>query len=650
MKIINKKSILVAVIFPAFFSFLFLNIYCNSNSSNKIISFKDEYLNHDSSVKYVGIETCRSCHPSIYNSFIQTGMGQSFNIASRQKSAAEFSEHTVVYDKSSDMSYHPFFKNDSMYIMEFRLENRDTIYKRIEKVDYIIGSGQHTNSHMMNVSGYIYQLPLTWYAQKKKWDLPPGFENGNNVHFNRAIGIECMSCHNALPGFVENSLNKFKSVPRGIDCERCHGPGSLHVKEKLAGKIIDTANAIDYTIVNPKKLSFERQTDVCQRCHLQGNAIVKRGKTFFDFQPGMKLSDFIEVYMPKYKNHDDEFIMASHAQRLQLSKCFINSSKQNQDNSKAETITCITCHNPHVSVKVTGKQIFNNACNTCHSVKNSCKEDLKTRNEKNDDCVSCHMQKSGTIDIPHVTVTDHWIKIPAKKETINKLKEFAGIYCINNNHVDFDSKCEAYLNYFEKFSGEKSSLDSAENYFKFISKSDEIISKVHLYFLKNDFGKIVSETKDIIPESVSDAYTSYRIGQAFQNENIFTLSEKWYKHAILLAPDNLDFLNKYGAVLIIQNKINDGIMILEKSIQKNPKQYIAITDLGFAYLKKNDTAKAMELYNKALSLNPDFEQAMLNKAGLYNYLGKTTEAKNILKQILKHDSQNATVIALLKSI
>ena len=43
----------------------------------------------------------------------------------------------------------------------------------------------------------------------------------------------------------------YEKIQRGIDCERCHGPGELHVKEKLAGIVVDTANEIDFTIVNP---------------------------------------------------------------------------------------------------------------------------------------------------------------------------------------------------------------------------------------------------------------------------------------------------------------------------------------------------------------------------------------------------------------
>lgn len=50
--------------------------------------------------------------------------------------------------------------------MEFRLAKGDTIHKRIESVAYIIGSGQHTNSHLININGYIYQAPITFYTQK----------------------------------------------------------------------------------------------------------------------------------------------------------------------------------------------------------------------------------------------------------------------------------------------------------------------------------------------------------------------------------------------------------------------------------------------------------------------------------------------------
>src|SRR4051812_7114723 len=85
---------LSAVTIPAF--------YCNSPSAGKRQS---DWLNvYDTSAHYVGMQTCRSCHESVYQTFSQTGMGQSFDHATRQKSAADF-DHAMVYDKDLDFYY-----------------------------------------------------------------------------------------------------------------------------------------------------------------------------------------------------------------------------------------------------------------------------------------------------------------------------------------------------------------------------------------------------------------------------------------------------------------------------------------------------------------------------------------------------------------
>src|SRR6185436_5557199 len=90
------------------------------------------YRNLDSNVKYTGIIACRQCHYDKYETFIETGMGKSFDHATKKKSSAKFDAHSVVYDKNTDLSYRPFWAGDTMKIMEFRLNGKDTIHKRIE--------------------------------------------------------------------------------------------------------------------------------------------------------------------------------------------------------------------------------------------------------------------------------------------------------------------------------------------------------------------------------------------------------------------------------------------------------------------------------------------------------------------------------------
>jgi hypothetical protein len=647
------RHLLIFLFIPIAAIVLVMNLNCGQDLDKKIDT---KYLNHNDSVKYVGMQQCRSCHADVYNTFIETGMGKSFDLATKQKSSADFSKHHVVYDKFKNLYYHPFWKNNNMYIMEYRMNGKDTVYKRIEKVDYVIGSGQHTNSHLMNINGYLYQMPLTWYAQEKKWDLPPGFENGNNSRFSRTIEFECMSCHNGFPSVTDFTANKFTSIPNGIDCERCHGPGEVHLKEKLAGNLVDTAHEIDYTIVNPKKLPWERQIDLCQRCHLQGNAILKDGKTFKDFKPGMVLSDFWEVYMPKYKGQNDEFIMASHAQRLQLSKCFTESNKQNKTagkNFETLNLTCITCHNPHVSVKKTGTQIFNNACIKCHSNTNQtlCSESEKNRMVNNNDCSNCHMPRSGTIDIPHVTVHDHWIKKPAKavkQNEIDKVKEFAGLYCINNKETTELSKVKALINYVEKFNGQKEALEQAKTYFKINDNQQNWLdAQVQLHYLQNDYDAIIAKASFINIDELKSAWMCYRVGQAFQAKNDHVRAELFFQKAVSLSPQSIDFIDKLAQAKIMLNKLDEAILLLNNNLLQNEKQEGSLVNLGFAYLKQNNLALAKTNYNKALALNPDNEQALLNLAAVYNLENNKPESLKLLKRILVVNPKNEQVKRLI---
>ena len=654
------------IIFFSLFSLLILTmVFCGNEkeqpASSIITDNSDNYLNHGDSAHYIGMSQCKLCHQEIYNSFIQTGMGKSFDHASKQKSAAKFDKHTVIYDKFKDFYYHPFWEGDSLKIMEFRLFGKDTVFKRIERVDYIVGSGQHTNSHIFNTNGYLHQMPMTYYTQKGKWDLPPGFENGFNTRFSRKIGVECMSCHNSLPDFVEGSENKFNALPEGISCERCHGPGSIHVQQRSSGTKIDTSKYIDYSIVNPGKLPIDRQFDVCQRCHLQGNTVLKDGKSFFDFRPGMKLSDIMTTFLARYKDADDKFIMASHADRLKQSKCFVNSFKLADSTllrPYKNALTCVTCHNPHVSVRATGKEVFNNACKNCHhlTTKNGiCSEKEKNRMLVQDNCVSCHMPRSGSIDIPHVSVHDHYIRKPMKKEEIEKVKVFIGLSAINEKNPSNAIKAKAYIQQYDKFEYNPIFLDSAKFYLSDNTTKDiqqNFESLIHLYFIKLDYSKIISYVnrlgKDFVLNTLltkkswdnAHAWTLYRIGESYAYLGNTSDSYLFYKNADQLAPFNPEFKNKLGASLMFQKNIPQAMLIFESVIKEDPKFVSALSNLGYANLLSGNVIKAEALYAQGLKLDPDYEPLLMNVVGLNIYKKDYKKAQEILKRILKHNPKN----------
>jgi len=629
----SAYSLLLLAVFVVFFC---VNGCFNGNAS---VQSDSPYFNHHDSVKYLGIEACKNCHSDKFETFLHTGMGQSFDLASTQKSAASFHAIKPVYDSISDLYYVPYWENQELYIKEFRLLGKDTIHKLIEKIDYIIGSGQHTNSHLINRNGYLFQAPLTWYAQKKQWDLPPGFENGNNSRFSRLIGLECLSCHNAIPGFYPQSENRYFSVPQGIDCERCHGPGELHVKNINEGKVVDISRAIDFSIVNPAKLSWDLQIDVCQRCHLQGNAVLKENKTYTDFKPGMPLSSVMDVFMPKYAGDNSKFIMASHAERLQMSACFTQSNKQND--AGVLKLTCITCHNPHVSVKVTGTKIFNDACIKCHTTKDACSASPELRLAKNNDCSGCHMPLSGTIDIPHVSVHDHYIrKNYQKPDAQEKLEaKFVGIAPVNKTQFDALIYGRAYLQFYERFDNNRSHLDSAWFYLKQAKNNTEDL--IHYYYLKNDFKSLVSFSKKYLAvETSKSQWTAYRIGKAHQNLGNNDEALQWFDAACNMAPDNIEFVAEKAALLLTMNQWPQAEKLLQKIIRLQPSHTAALGNLGWVYLNQSDYKTAKVMLEKALQTNPDYIPAKYNLAVLLQKMGKPGESLQLAEQILKQNPKH----------
>lgn len=630
----------LALTLPAFF--------CNSPKNDVPAEGAETSLwrnVYDTSIQYVGMEKCRTCHEGVYQTFIQTGMGQSFDHATHQKSAADFSPaHALVYDKDLDFYYKPYWNNDSLYIMEYRLEGKDTIHKRTQKIDYIVGSGQHTNSHIFSSNGYLYQAPITFYTQKKQWDLAPGFEKGASSRFNRLIEIECMSCHNGYPKFVENSQNKYVNLKTGIDCERCHGPGGLHVQEKEAGHIVDTSKGPDYTIVNPRRLSTELQNNICQRCHLQGIAVLNDGKNFFDFHPGMKLSEVMNVFMPQYEGAKDKMIMASHVERMKKSNCYVSSGK----------MSCITCHNPHVSVKFTPRTQYINACQSCHggSSQPHCTESEAVRATKNNDCVTCHMPHNGSIDIPHVAVTDHYIRRRPMADTMEKkITAFLGLQCFNNDKVDAITTARAFMEFYERYNPNKGLLDSALAYLN-KQKNIEASQKqdrdyIRVYYLLKDYSKVTQYANAIKPEAISDAWSAYRIGESYYQLQQAGNALPWYQRATAIWPYALDFQNKYGICLLSLNKIPEAQKVFSFIVSENPDYAIANTNLGFIYLQQGNATMAYDYLLKANNLDPDNEQSLINLAVWYHANHADGEAKKYLQRLLKKHPENQQAKAML---
>ncbi|MEM6722729.1 MAG: tetratricopeptide repeat protein [Bacteroidota bacterium] len=396
----------------------------------------------------------------------------------------------------------------------------------------------------------------------------------------------------------------------------------------MAGIIVDTSKYIDYSIVNPANLPVELEIDICQRCHLQGTAVLKEGKDFFDFRPGMHLAEVMNVFLPRYTNSHDKFIMASQADRMRLSDCF-----------KLSDMSCTTCHNPHEGVKLASVDKYNNICQSCHEKndqKQVCTADATAIAAENNNCVNCHMPKRGSIDIPHVRITDHNITIHVEQEEKSDIAKFIGLECLTDEGASPLDMAKGYLALYDKFVPERQMLDSAALFLS-LSKanpSDKFSATVHLLFNLGDYPGIVAQYQALELKQGLDPWSSYRVGEAMNYLGNYPEALKQFEAATQEEPYNLNFQNKLGVAQLRNNQIANAQKTFEFLIKENPKQPIALSNLGFILLQRGNLKRGEDLIDRAIQLDPDYEQAFLNKASAQLAGGNNKAALMILEGFL----------------
>jgi predicted CXXCH cytochrome family protein len=280
---------------------------------------------------------------------------------------------------------------------------RDTagsvLAKTEAEVRFALGSGTRGTTFLIERDGYLFQSPIAWFGQKGRWDISPGLgEVDPGLNFERPIQPECLFCHTNQVRPVSGTLNRYEPPIFGghaIGCERCHGPGALHVKRG------GLSTEPDLTIVNPANLAPALRDSVCQQCHLQGWFRVPRaGRDFFDFRPGLPLHRFLAVFV--HKGGDPGTIaLAGQVEQMESSRCFRASQGR---------LGCISCHDPHRLPQPSIKAAYyRERCLECHE-KKGCAVPLSERQARGrgEDCIECHMPRSNT-NIVHVAETDHRI-------------------------------------------------------------------------------------------------------------------------------------------------------------------------------------------------------------------------------------------------
>lgn len=369
------------------------------------------FLNTRAGLAYVGDLACAGCHRLQFETYRQHPMGRSLFLPADAPPVERFDEAAKNPFRVGPLHFQVLQKGGKLFHKEWCQDEKGAVVaQREEEIAYAIGSGTQARSYLIRRAGALFESPITWYAGKAEWDLSPGYRF-RLQHFNRRIEQRCLYCHAQEAHPLEHTMNGYQDPPFGqlaIGCERCHGPGELHVASRKKDPL---AEEVDFTIVNPRHLTPALRDAVCEQCHLQGEAIIpRRGRAQSDYRPGLPLHEYVSIFVRPPEAEDPRRIVG-HVQQMHQSKCYQKSGGK---------MSCSSCHDPHGQPPKETKVVFyNDRCRACHSppggkaaagkglLAHDCSLALPERQASEDNCLFCHMPRSPSSNIEHVAVTDH---------------------------------------------------------------------------------------------------------------------------------------------------------------------------------------------------------------------------------------------------
>lgn len=344
-------------------------------------------------------EKCLSCHED-YRKYLATAHHLTSQQATANSIAGSFaSGKNILRTSQRELHYRMEARKDGFFQTGVLGTPPESISVS-ERFDLVIGSGRKGQTYLYwGKEDQLFQLPVSYWTEVASWVNSPGYGD-RTIDFSRPVVPRCLECHASFFEAVNDSgvANRYRRANYivGISCEKCHGPGKQHAELNAPG----AAKPVDQAIVNPAKLSRERQLALCSLCH-GGIGIAKAPA--FSFTVGNALEDFIRLEIPKIDETLD--VHGNQVALLERSKCFTSSK-----------MTCSTCHNVHVRQREAGD--FSATCLTCHKVE-SCGLFPRRGRAIVGKCVDCHLpnQTSNVIYSTHdgrrirPKVRNHWIKV-----------------------------------------------------------------------------------------------------------------------------------------------------------------------------------------------------------------------------------------------
>jgi predicted CXXCH cytochrome family protein len=216
---------------------------------------------------------------------------------------------------------------------------------------------------------WVYHIDSQrWIPNGDSFILPPEMSDRSPDarEFGQVWNNNCILCH-SVAGDVGYDPGNWRSrvAELGISCEACHGPGQAHVDKHRnpANRYWQYWNGgQDDTIVNPRRLSHRKSSEICGQCHVALNDQASTPYNLYraggDYQSIFPLPD-------PHQGGDDRFWSDG---TMRVGGREFSGMKESACYLKGE-LSCLSCHSMHSShpnKQMREEMKGNQACLQCH--------------------------------------------------------------------------------------------------------------------------------------------------------------------------------------------------------------------------------------------------------------------------------------------
>jgi len=508
-------------------------------------------------------------------------MGRSVAIPSPDELRA-LAKPVIILRKQLSRSYSVYARDGKMFQEESERDAKgNVVYSETHEIAYTVGAGDVGKSYLVAKGDALFVSPVSYYTRLRGWDLSPGYNQGIFRGFTRRVVDLCVDCHTGLPLLAPDSHNRFQQPPfrfLTVGCERCHGPGAIHVEQRKQGAPL--TGPLDFSIVNPDRLRPEVRDDVCAQCHFAGDArVLQPGKNYLDFRPGTPLGDVVDIFSVPPTIKGTRFVALDQFEQLRMSRCWTASKGR---------LGCITCHDPHVQLHGDkAADYFRERCLNCHPA-DTCRGPIPKRQATSppDNCTFCHMPKRAIENIGHSSLTDHRIlRTPSEIPAV--LQGGASAPPID---LILDTKS----------SGSRD-------------------TQLDLRNLALAYSQIAARYPELAERGLAIL-----------------------EQAAAALPNDAEVQSSYGLIFSVARprEKERAAQALQKAIDLGSKSAEVRTQLARLLLQKGEVTASMELYQQSILMEPYYTPPYLELARIFSTLNDRKSALELLDRALKIDPGN----------